>query len=89
MSTFALSDSQATLENVGGKGTSLAKLARAGIPVPNGFHITTEAYRQFVAANHLQTKILSAVTDAIWHWLFIQMSQILDLKLQKETPGAV
>ncbi len=58
-----LSDSQATLENVGGKGMSLAKMIRAGFPVPNGFHITTEAYRQFVAANNLQTKILAALKD--------------------------
>ena len=67
MSTFvlSLSDSQATLENVGGKGMSLAKLARAGLPVPDGFHVTTEAYRQFVAANGLQPKILAAVDTVI------------------------
>ena len=63
MSTFvlSLSDSEATLENVGGKGMSLARLARAGLPVPDGFHVTTEAYRQFVAANDLQPKILAAL----------------------------
>jgi rifampicin phosphotransferase len=59
-----LSDPNATLENVGGKGMSLAKLLRAGIPVPDGFHITTEAYRQFVASNDLQTKILAALKNA-------------------------
>ena len=59
--TLPLSDLDATLENVGGKGMSLAKLSRAGIPVPDGFHITTEAYRQFVTANDLQTKILAAL----------------------------
>ena len=65
MSTFVLSlaDSQATLENVGGKGMSLAKLARAGIPVPDGFHITTEAYRHFVTSNDLQIKIIAALED--------------------------
>jgi len=61
--TLPLSDSNATLENVGGKGMSLAKLVRAGIPVPDGFHVTTEAYRQFVAANDLQTRILAALKD--------------------------
>ena len=63
MSTFtlSLSDTQATLETVGGKGMSLAKMIGAGMPVPDGFHVTTEAYRQFVAANGLQTKILAAV----------------------------
>src|SRR5512145_1644813 len=56
-----LSDPQADLETVGGKGASLAKLANAGLPVPDGFHITTNAYRQFVADNRLQVGILAAL----------------------------
>src|SRR6185369_11367782 len=28
---------------------AVARLARAGLPVPAGFHVTTEAYRSFVA----------------------------------------
>ena len=66
MATFVLpfSDSQATLERVGGKGLSLARLAQAGLPVPGGFHITTEAYRQFIAANDLQPRILAALQAA-------------------------
>ncbi|HTX89652.1 MAG TPA: PEP/pyruvate-binding domain-containing protein [Anaerolineales bacterium] len=58
-----LSDLAATLENVGGKGMSLAKLSRAGLPVPGGFHITTEAYRRFVSENGLQPRILAALQD--------------------------
>src|SRR5512140_3481796 len=58
-----LSDPSASLETVGGKGMSLAKMIGAGFPVPNGFHITTEAYRKFVAVNGLQTKILSTLED--------------------------
>ena len=54
---LSLSAPQANLETVGGKGMSLAKLANAGLPVPGGFHVTTEAYRQFVTANHLQEGI--------------------------------
>ena len=63
MSTFVLtlSDPLATLETVGGKGMSLAKMSRAGLPIPGGFHVTTEAYRQFIAANELQPKILGAL----------------------------
>lgn len=63
MFTFVLtlSDLNATLENVGGKGMSLAKLTRAGLPVPGGFHITTEAYRRFVAENGIQPRILAAL----------------------------
>jgi pyruvate,water dikinase len=58
-----LSDPAATLETVGGKGMSLAKLSRAGLPVPGGFHITTEAYRRFVSENALQSRILQALHD--------------------------
>ena len=59
-----LSDPDATLETVGGKGMSLAKLSRAGLPVPGGFHVTTEAYRRFVADNGLQPHIEEALQEA-------------------------
>src|SRR5260370_17383332 len=58
---LALDDASATLEQVGGKGASLARMAAAGLPVPPGFHITTAAYRRFVAENGLQEEILAAV----------------------------
>src|SRR5579859_431527 len=58
----ALDDASATLEKVGGKGASLARLAAAGLPVPPGFHITTAAYRRFVTENGLQEQILAAVS---------------------------
>ncbi|MFI7634128.1 PEP/pyruvate-binding domain-containing protein [Nonomuraea sp. NPDC049400] len=45
-----LDDAAADLATVGGKGASLARLTRAGLSVPGGFHITTEAYRAFVSA---------------------------------------
>ena len=56
-----LNDAQATLESVGGKGASLARLINAGFPVPEGFHITTEAYRRFVDENQLQPAIDAAL----------------------------
>ncbi len=59
--TLPLSDPQADLAATGGKGASLARLAQAGLPVPGGFHITTAAYREFVAANGLQPHILAAL----------------------------
>ncbi|HEY4385354.1 MAG TPA: PEP/pyruvate-binding domain-containing protein, partial [Ktedonobacteraceae bacterium] len=43
---------------------SLARLSVNGLPVPAGFHITTSAYRSFVAMNELQEKILVAVSTA-------------------------
>ena len=54
-------DPGATLETVGGKGASLARLVTAGLPVPDGFHVTTAAYRRFVADNDLQSGILAAL----------------------------
>jgi phosphoenolpyruvate synthase/pyruvate phosphate dikinase len=62
--TVALSDTSAGLFQVGGKGASLARLAGAGLPVPPGFHITTAAYRRFVAEHGLQERILAAVSTA-------------------------
>lgn len=57
--TLTLSSTEATLACAGGKGTNLARLARAGFAVPPGFIVTTDAYRTFVAANQLQSRILA------------------------------
>ena len=54
-----LNAAQATLESVGGKALNLAKLAAAGFPVPNGFFIPTNLYREFVAHNDLTPRIQS------------------------------
>jgi pyruvate,water dikinase len=59
-----LDSPQATLERVGGKGASLARMVAAGLPIPPGFHITTEAYRRYVDENHLDDRILSAAAQA-------------------------
>src|SRR5437764_10290283 len=60
----ALDDPAATLEQLGGKPASLARLAAAGLPVPPAFHITTAAYRSFVTENGLQEQILATVSAA-------------------------
>lgn len=54
----------ATLDRVGGKGASLARMLTAGLPVPPGFHIATGAYRRFVEENDLGGKILFAAAEA-------------------------
>ncbi|PSL57532.1 pyruvate,water dikinase [Saccharothrix carnea] len=58
-----LADPAADLETVGGKGASLAKLAAAGLPVPDGFHLTTHAYRRFTA--DLDAELRDGDEDAI------------------------
>jgi pyruvate,water dikinase len=39
-------------------------MAAAGLPVPPGFHIATDAYRRYVVENHLGDAILSAAAQA-------------------------
>ena len=41
------------LDVLGGKGRSLAKMAQAGFAIPDGYYVTTFAYREFVEENNL------------------------------------
>ncbi|MFI8823804.1 PEP/pyruvate-binding domain-containing protein [Streptomyces sp. NPDC053431] len=57
----------ATLETAGGKGAALAELARGGLPVPGGFHVTTAAYQEFVTSTGVAERIraeLGAASEA-------------------------
>ena len=53
------------IDQAGGKGANLGELTRAGLPVPPGFVILTDAYRAYVADHQLTDKItaLAAPTD--------------------------
>jgi rifampicin phosphotransferase len=59
---MALDDPGATFAVVGGKGVSLARLARAGFRVPPGFDVTTGAYPDFVVSGGLLEPVLAAVS---------------------------
>ncbi|MEI6082703.1 MAG: PEP/pyruvate-binding domain-containing protein [Verrucomicrobiota bacterium] len=52
------------LDDVGGKGINLCKLTVAKFPVPPGFLVTTEAYRQFVSENHMGERV-RAIAESI------------------------
>ena len=54
-----------SLELIGGKGRSLAKMSNAGFNVPSGFHLTADAYRAFVAENNLQDQIVALAKPAL------------------------
>ena len=56
-------DADQALASLGGKGAALLRLTRAGIPVPEGFVITTAAYRAFVDEHRLAGPISAAVTE--------------------------
>ena len=61
---MALDDPGAATGVVGGKGASLARLARAGFRVPPGFHVTTSAYLDFVDQGGLREPLLAALSAA-------------------------
>jgi pyruvate,water dikinase len=63
--TFTFQDPLATrLELSGGKGSNLAILTQRGFPVPPGFILTAEAYRDFVAGGR---GVLRAVNQLPFH----------------------
>ena len=53
------------LEEAGGKGANLSRLARAGFSVPHGVILTAQAYRAFVNSNDLE-RIISAELAALY-----------------------
>jgi rifampicin phosphotransferase len=59
---MALDDPGAAPGVVGGKGASLARLARAGFFVPPGFHVTTCAYLDFIDRGALREPVLAAMS---------------------------
>ncbi|MGD9529816.1 MAG: PEP/pyruvate-binding domain-containing protein [Pseudonocardia sp.] len=58
-----LDDPAADLARAGGKGASLARLAAAGLPVPEGFCVTTDAYRLAVAGREAEIRAALAGVD--------------------------
>jgi phosphohistidine swiveling domain-containing protein len=59
---MVLDDPAGVLETVGGKGASLARLARAGFLVPPGFDVTTGAYLDFVEHGGLREPMMAAMS---------------------------
>lgn len=64
MSMISWLDQAAPRELVGGKGGNLSELLRAGFPVPNGFVVTTDGYRRYLAANDLAEALQDKLTTA-------------------------
>ncbi len=54
-----------SLELIGGKGKSLARMASANMAVPGGFYLTTSAYKDFVEKNNLQEAIIKLAKPEI------------------------
>jgi len=48
---------RADVPTVGGKGANLGEMTAAGLPVPPGFVLTIDAYRQFYESNELGARV--------------------------------
>ncbi|HEY1914558.1 MAG TPA: PEP/pyruvate-binding domain-containing protein [Streptosporangiaceae bacterium] len=62
---MALDDPGADAATTGGKGASLGRLARAGMRVPAGFCVTTQAYRDAVARGGVDAAVPEETAAAI------------------------
>jgi len=93
MLTLPLDSTKSTLATAGGKGHNLSILSRGGISVPEGFVVTTSAYRDFVNQNNkrlltrIEATLSSHVDDLDEASAIIQAAfrkQKLSTKLQHE-----
>jgi pyruvate,water dikinase len=48
---------------VGGKGANLGEMTQAGFPVPEGFVVTSSAYKHMIDVNNLEDKIKAILKD--------------------------
>ncbi|MGA9531791.1 MAG: PEP/pyruvate-binding domain-containing protein [Anaerolineales bacterium] len=62
-SILSLNSTELNLSNAGGKAANLAVLINAGFTVPDGFVLTTRAYRTYVEANQLAGAVESALVS--------------------------
>jgi pyruvate, water dikinase len=53
----------ADYDKLGGKGASLARMSNAQFPVPIGFSVTTDAYKQVLEASGLKDMVLQRIKD--------------------------
>jgi phosphoenolpyruvate synthase/pyruvate phosphate dikinase len=54
---------RSSLPLVGGKGANLGELSKAGFPVPGGFCVTTNAYKDFIATSPEMDSLLHALNS--------------------------
>ncbi len=69
-------------ELLGGKGANLAEMTNIGLPVPQGFTITTEACTQYYEDNGISDEIMTEINEYI-----VKMEEITGKKFgDKENP---
>ncbi len=77
------------LSLVGGKGANLGEMTKAGFPVPFGFCVTTESYKEFINYNKLYDFIVEEIKDANLENIAIIGAKIREKIEQAEMPKKV
>src|SRR5207253_2746401 len=54
-------------DELGGKGAGLAEMSNAGLPVPPGFTIQTEACREYMRTGHVSPEVDRQMEEALAH----------------------
>ncbi len=85
---FAETDKK-DLPLVGGKGANLGEMTKAGFPVPHGFCVTTESYKEFIKHNNLSDFISQVIKDASLENITQIGERIREKISQSEIPGKV
>ena len=64
---YMFSEANATMKNLlGGKGANLAEMTSLGLPVPQGFTVSTEACTQYYEdGKTINSEILAQIEDAL------------------------
>ena len=67
---YKFSEGNASMRNLlGGKGANLAEMTGLGMPIPQGFTVTTEACTDYYASNRkIRDEIVNQIFDAV-SWL--------------------
>ena len=81
---YMFTEGNATMRNLlGGKGANLAEMTSLGLPVPQGFTVTTEACTQYYEdGRKINDEIMSQIMDAI-----VKLEEITGKKFgDKENP---
>jgi pyruvate,orthophosphate dikinase len=62
---FFNEETGATIDDLGAKGFGLAEMSKAGLPVPPGFTITTQVWREYCRRQHLSAGLWGDILAAL------------------------
>src|SRR3989344_655105 len=84
--------SKEDVESCGGKGASLGEMYNVGLPIPQGFVITVQAYKEFLQVNRIDKKIyniLANVDISNIKSLQVKSKEIQEIIMNAEFPSNI